>query len=39
MEKIIYDIAAWAIVIAFSTIATWLLGSLGIFDAIEKLYL
>lgn len=39
MEKIIYDIAAWAIVIAVSAVATWLLGSLGIFDAIERLYL
>ena len=39
MEEIINHIIAWAIVIAFSTAATWLLGSLGIFDAIERLYL
>ena len=39
MDDFINHILAWAIVIAFSTAATWLLGSLGIFDAIERLYL
>ncbi len=39
MDDIINHMIAWLIVIAFSTLATWILGVTGVFDYIEKLYL
>lgn len=39
MQRLIYDILAWAIVIAVTAAATMIIGNAGIFDAIEKLYL
>ena len=39
MDDFINSAIAWLIVIAFSALVTWIIGNLGIFDAIEKLYL
>lgn len=39
MERFIYEAMGWAIVIAVTAAATFVIGNLGIFDAIERLYL